>query len=905
MTNAINTAAEWTVEEFLRFFDDTHTLDKERRFCWIIGAGASRESGIPTGGELAKEWLEQLHGDARVGGQSLEQWATASNLGINDFDYLRYAEFYPQIFERRFRLNRRAGYAALEKAMEGKDPSPGYSVLAKILEHRHRIVITTNFDNLIADALAIFTRSLPLVCGHESLTAYVRASITRPLICKIHRDLLLTPHNDPKTTSALSDGWELALRGLLSGYTPIVIGYGGNDGSLMGLLEKLGPDQICSPMVWCYHYGSPTPDRVRKLVAKHHGTLVAIRGFDALMVELGAKLGFGSLEKEIITRATQRVKAYTDAMQSIVRPAKHSAQKPQPETVKAIEAMAERTGGWLAWDLRAQQEMDPAKKEEIYRAGIREIPNSVELLNHLARFLASIKKNDEALALLRKARQLDPGHSITMNNLAFFLTELYGAHDEAEALYRKALEIEPEDVNLLSNLAHLLSNVRKRYDEAEALYRKILYVDPKEVDTLVALANLLTSVRGQHDQAEALYRNALEIDPRDVPTLVNFALLLTKVRRQHDQAEALYRKALEIDPRHVVALNNLAFLLTDVRGQHDEAEALYRKALEIEPGDVTALSNLAYLLSNIRNRYDEAEALYRKILEVDPKEAGTLYALADLLTNARGRHDEAEALYRKALEIDPDAVCILVDYANLLTKVRGQHDRAEALYRKALEIDPRHVITLNNLAFLLTDVRGLHDEAEALYRKALEIDPNHIGALSNLAALVTNVRGQHDKAEAAYRKILEVDPKDVDTLASLASIFLARRKVVDAWPFIHEALRLSRHAPTQATSAALIYAVIAAALENKTTEALPRLKWLFAVGYARDRWNCDRLLASLDGKVSTEDRRFFTALAAAVLDGGKVADLDAFPPWQALQPIALQAPWDLLDGPGPDAKPGV
>jgi hypothetical protein len=63
--------------------------------------------------------------------------------------------------------------------------------------------------------------------------------LKHPLIAKIHRDLLLEPINTPEGTARLADGWNRALKELLGYYTPIVIGYGGNDGSLMDFLTSL------------------------------------------------------------------------------------------------------------------------------------------------------------------------------------------------------------------------------------------------------------------------------------------------------------------------------------------------------------------------------------------------------------------------------------------------------------------------------------------------------------------------------------------------------------------------------------------------------------------------------------------------------------------------------------------
>ena len=38
-----------------------HTQRPDRPFCFVLGAGASRPSGIPTGAELASTWLHEMH----------------------------------------------------------------------------------------------------------------------------------------------------------------------------------------------------------------------------------------------------------------------------------------------------------------------------------------------------------------------------------------------------------------------------------------------------------------------------------------------------------------------------------------------------------------------------------------------------------------------------------------------------------------------------------------------------------------------------------------------------------------------------------------------------------------------------------------------------------------------------
>lgn len=58
-------------------------------------------------------------------------------------------------------------------AMKDKYPSMGYVVLAKI---RNDLVITTNFNDLLADTLRLYCGIKPLVIGHESLARFIEIS---------------------------------------------------------------------------------------------------------------------------------------------------------------------------------------------------------------------------------------------------------------------------------------------------------------------------------------------------------------------------------------------------------------------------------------------------------------------------------------------------------------------------------------------------------------------------------------------------------------------------------------------------------------------------------------------------------------------------------------------------------
>jgi TIR domain/SIR2-like domain len=312
---------EWTDSGLVSDFVEFHKQMEDASFAFVLGAGASVTSGIPTGGQLAKQWVDDLY--KRMTPQNdpkpMEEWASEETLGVSGFEASRIAEFYSEVYERRFRGDPKRGYAYLENIMENAEPSFGYSVLAQILSTtRHRVVITTNFDNLVSDALSIYASKLPLVCGHESLTGFVRAKLRRPLVAKIHRDILLEPYSDKKSTEQLAKGWTDALVRLFREYTPIVIGYGGNDGSLMGFLESIDRGDISGRIRWCYHTNGESPsDRVITLMKKLDGIFVPILGFDHLMLMLSVGLGYELLDTWIEEKSQERVTLYRQQVEQL------------------------------------------------------------------------------------------------------------------------------------------------------------------------------------------------------------------------------------------------------------------------------------------------------------------------------------------------------------------------------------------------------------------------------------------------------------------------------------------------------------------------------------------------------------------------------------------------------------
>jgi tetratricopeptide (TPR) repeat protein len=510
-------AQKITIHGFLNEFKRRHEQMTDRPFCWILGSGASIQSGIPTGKKLVNIWLKELHDLEAADGIGFEEWVTADNLGIPAFEYERAANFYPWVYQRRFKDYKELGYAFLEKTMEDAEPSFGYSVLAQIMATtHHNVAVTTNFDNLVADALSIYTRTFPLVCGHESLTGYIRPNLRRPLIAKIHRDLLLAPLSNPEEIAKLPGEWSTALTKVFDRFTPIVLGYGGNDGSLMGFLNSITP--IEGGVFWCYREGEEVEATTHEVIERHRGRLVPIAGFDEVMLQLQEKLQLPFLLPQLQAGHEKRVVNYQKQFEALAFALRKPADNPVAEEARqparvAAEAALERLTKektWWAWQLKADSASDDIQREAIFRAALEDFPQSVELMGNFAWFMANVRReDDEAERFYRKALELDPSQVNNIGSFATFMS-MRKENDEAERLYRKALELDPNHASNTGNFANFMSNVRKDYDEAERLYRKALERDPKSAIKNGNFAQFLAA-RNRLDEARELAIHAWQM----------------------------------------------------------------------------------------------------------------------------------------------------------------------------------------------------------------------------------------------------------------------------------------------------------------------------------------------------------------------------------------------------------
>jgi protein O-mannosyl-transferase len=524
-----------TSKEFVHTFCDIWNSN-DRRICFVLGAGASKSSGIRTGSELAKQWLDEI--EARMQDQLSNFQAL---IGEYELDKTNPGLHYPEIYKERFKLDYDTGFEFINREMEAAKPGYGYSVLAQILaEKQHNIIITTNFDNLSEEALYTYTNKRPLICGHESLAVFAKPSVKRPLIVKIHRDRFFNPQSLPDEIGRMNYLWIEALNSIFANSTPIFIGYGGNDGSLMGYLEKINNFQN---IFWCERKGVNVSDRVAALLQKFNGKLVEIEGFDELMFLLQDGLRLKLLHQEIVDIANERSRAYKETVEKI---RKSQASSTDIDAQEAAARIVDRADGdpWQ-WHLKAEAANSPEEKDKIYKEAITKFPNSSEMNEYYGIFLASAEKPDEAEEHFKKALQLNPQNDNACISYGQFLEDVRQNYDLAEDFYRKALQINRDALNCII-YALFLTDTRQDFAEARNYYLEAITLAPNDAFYYYQYASALET-NEENDEAEKYYLKALKLKPDDVNANKAYAEFLINVREQPDKAKPYQRKALPVE----------------------------------------------------------------------------------------------------------------------------------------------------------------------------------------------------------------------------------------------------------------------------------------------------------------------------------------------------------------------
>ena len=745
---------ELSINGFIQEIKDVSDGHHPRKFCFVLGAGASISSGIKSGQELVDIWDDKL----RIRNKSSYlKWR--SEYGITDEN--KYS-FYSQYYEHYFKRHPKDGYNFLEKLMENAIPSAGYVILSYLLSQtKNNVVITTNFDHLTEDAINYYTQTMPMVIGHESLSHYISKPINRPTVIKIHRDLLFDPANTVNEVDKLHDNWKKALNTILSEYHPIFIGYAGNDNSLMDFLieqgEAFADNRLCCPY-WML-YGDGTPDgKVHDFLEKSNGYFIQHNGFDEVMFLIGRVLKIKRQSEEYFhEKVEKRFKILNDSIDKFTNKFLKDDYSTNPDNLIMSEEIKE-----AVQYLASQTNLQNMYKEVVlsYREGnyedavsickelINLAPDNALYHNTFGIILHKMKRYVEALIEKQKAVELESDSAEYRNSLGITLHEMK-RYDEALTETQKAVELESDSAEYRNSLGITLHEM-KRYDEALTETQKAVELEPNNAEYRNSLGITLHALK-RYDEALTEYYKAIELDPNDAFYHNNLGITLDYIER-YDEALIEMQKAVELEPDNPEYRNSLGVTLHNMK-RYDEVLIEKQKAVELEPDNPEYRNSIGVTLHEMK-RYDEALTETQKAVELEPNNAEYRNSLGITL-HALKRYDEALIEMQKAVELEPDNP----EYRNSLGVTlhnMKRYDDALIELQKAVALGPDNAKYHNSLGVTLHNMKR-YDEVLIEKQKAVELEPDNAEYHYSLGATLCCIE-RYDEALIETKKAVELEP---------------------------------------------------------------------------------------------------------------------------------------------------
>ena len=283
---------EKKISDLVRFL--SIRCDETPNYSLLMGAGCSITSGIKSGTQLINDWKKEII-----------EYADDYDTSITSDEYFEKQNWfdernpYSSLFEKRYDLQRQRR-AFVENEVANKNPSIGYAYLVKLIENNYfNAIFTTNFDDLLNEAFYRFSNVRPVVCAHDSAITSITVTSKRPKIIKLHGDYLF---EDIKSTLRETESLEGNMKNKFiefsKDYGLIVVGYAGNDRSIMDILSFLLKKEefFKNGIYWCIRKGDENiSDDLKKLLWKDKVFFIQIEGFDELMAELNKRLNKGVL----------------------------------------------------------------------------------------------------------------------------------------------------------------------------------------------------------------------------------------------------------------------------------------------------------------------------------------------------------------------------------------------------------------------------------------------------------------------------------------------------------------------------------------------------------------------------------------------------------------------------------
>ncbi|HEY3439612.1 MAG TPA: SIR2 family protein [Paludibaculum sp.] len=287
-------------------------------YALLLGSGLSRAAGVPTGWEVVLDLIRQLaHVQGEVPEPEPEVWYKRT-FG-KEPDYSDLLDMVARSSAERSQLLRSYFEPSEEERKQGmKTPTGAHRAIAELMQAGFiRVVVTTNFDRLLEQALTDLGIGPSVVSTPAAAEGCIPLSHARCTIVKVHGDYLDPQLKNTKSElEAYADSTNALLDRTFDEFGMVVCGWSGDwDIAMRAALERSKSFRFGA--FWCV-FGEKPSDLAQKLIDHRRATPIKITSADKFFTELAEKVraleSLGEAEHPLSTKlAVARLKRHLSA----------------------------------------------------------------------------------------------------------------------------------------------------------------------------------------------------------------------------------------------------------------------------------------------------------------------------------------------------------------------------------------------------------------------------------------------------------------------------------------------------------------------------------------------------------------------------------------------------------------
>lgn len=406
-------------------------------------------------------------------------------------------------------------------------------------------------------------------------------------------------------------------------------------------------------------------------------------------------------------------------------------------------------------------------------------------LNNLALAEAAMGQINRAVARLRAALRLEPGHRQALNNLG--VLALQQGDSEVGQRYLDTLRHIEESVGTVDSVTwnHLGAAASARGDVEKSLeyYQRAGGTEHGEFEVYYNLGRSWIE-HGKSDIGVPYLRQAFAIEPNnaDVHAVLGAAYLF--VGRTQLYAEALkhLKRALQLDSHHRSAAINLVLALQEIRNT-DMAVQMLGQTLKLFPKAAEPQFLVALLMlerapdaSEHQDRWAAAAQRFESAVSARPNLVSGLYNSA-LCQFIIGFQDTSSKLLEAAVARDPSLgpAYYLIGYGHAVAK---REDAALKAWNVALRFEPNNPDLHANMGALLYRKKDFQGAIRA-YAQAHRLLPGDAQILAALGVAFAQAK-MYEQAILTIKQSIELDPRSPIAYSNLGLAHYLFKEIEDA-----------------------------------------------------------------------------------------------------------------------------